>query len=324
MDALDVSDIFIAGSVWEIRMSSVVASPRAQARAMLDMELDFVVTDGKIRFRQSFETVEDPETLSMAPDEVIDAARRLLTTDIARGLSAIVHDTIVVEIGSSRVPLFAMVSGGRGRTLFSFKCVYSGCMAFLDVRTIPNADIIKWVLMCVSHNHGFSTFPTRMPRNTFTNQTKEAIHKMVLENRPCGEIRMKNDVLCNKDVLYNAMRGAREEMRTDQSRALRDAAASSEVWSSEMQLTEEKIFQEAFFVNSALVSARLRVDHIYIDDTSCTNLFNLPLVSILCRDDCGTLHCVAWGITKKQDNKLLCPFSDLRLKVFFRHQDLCL
>ena len=114
MDALAVSDIFIAGSVWEIRMSSVVASPRAQARAMLDMESDFVVTDGKIRFRQSFETVEDPETLSIAPGEVVDAARRLLTTDIARGLSAIVHDTIVAEIGCSSVPLFSILPHPSG------------------------------------------------------------------------------------------------------------------------------------------------------------------------------------------------------------------
>ena len=90
------------------QMSSVVASRRADARARLDMESDFVVTDGKVGFRQSFETVEYPETLSIAPAEVVDAARRILTTDIARGLSAIVHDTIVVEIGCSSVPLFAM------------------------------------------------------------------------------------------------------------------------------------------------------------------------------------------------------------------------
>ena len=197
-------------------------------------------------------------------------------------------------------------------------------MAFLDVRTLHNADITKWVGMGVSHNHGFSTFPTRMPRNTFTDKTKEAIHKMVLENRPCGEIRMKNDVLCNKDVLYNAMRGAREEMRTDQSRALRDAAALSDVWSSEMQLTEDKIFQEAFFVNSALVSARLRVDHVYIDDTSCTNVFNFPLVSIVCRDDCGTLHCLAWGITKNRTTSSFVRFLTFVSKYFSWHQDLCL
>ena len=110
---------------------------------------------------------------------------------------------------------------------------------------------------------------------------------------------MKNDVLCNKDVLYNAMRSAREEMRTDQSRALRDAAPTLNVWSSEISLAEDNTFQEAFFVNAALLSTRLHVDHVYIDDTSCANVFNFPVVSILCRDECKTLHCIAWGITKK-------------------------
>ena len=105
-------------------------------------------------------------------------------------------------------------------------------------------------------------------------------------------------------------------MRMDQSRALRDAAALSDVWSSEIQLTEDNIFQEAFFVNSALVSARLLVDHIYIDDTSCTNLFNLPLVSILCRDDCGTLHCVAWGITKNRTTSSFVRFLTFVSKYF--------
>ena len=117
-------------------------------------------------------------------------------------------------------------------------------MAFLDIRTISGADVIKLVMMGVSHNHVFTTFPSRIPRNKFTNETKEAIRKMVLENRPRGEICMKNDVLCNKDVLCNAMRGALEEMRTDKSRALRDAAASSDMWLSEIQLTVDKIFQE--------------------------------------------------------------------------------
>ena len=289
-------------------MSSVLSARRAEARSRLDSASDLIVTEGDVRFRQLFETVEDEETFSPTPPDLVEAARNLLTMDIANGLSAIVHDTIVVSIGCSRVPVFKMVCGGRGRTLFSFKCVFSDCMAFMDVRTFLHADIIKWVLMCVSHNHGFSSFPSRIPRNTFTDETKEAIRKMVLENRPCGEIRMKNDVLCNKDVLYNAMRSAREEMRTDQSRALRDAAATSDVWSSEISLAEDNTFQEAFFVNDALLSARLRVDHVYIDDTSCTNVFNFPIVSILCRDECKTLHCIAWGMTKNRTSSSFVRF----------------
>ena len=101
---------------------SSVASRRADARARLDMESDFVVADGNVRFRQSFETIEDTETFSRAPDEVVEAARRLLTIDVARGLSAIVHDTIVVTIGCSRIPLY-VCSRFRALSAVSLTCL---------------------------------------------------------------------------------------------------------------------------------------------------------------------------------------------------------
>lgn len=71
---------------------------------MIDAASNFVVVDGQLGFRQSFEANDDAETFSLAQTEVIDAARRILTIDVAHGLSGIVHDTIVVEIGCSRVP----------------------------------------------------------------------------------------------------------------------------------------------------------------------------------------------------------------------------
>ena len=103
-------------------MSSVVSSRRADARARLDIESDFVVEDGNVRFRQSFETIEDTETFSRAPDEVVEAARRLLTIDVARCLSAIVHDTIVVTIGCSRIPLYVCASF-RALSAVSLTCL---------------------------------------------------------------------------------------------------------------------------------------------------------------------------------------------------------
>ena len=69
---------------------------------------------------------------------------------------------------------------------------------------------------------------------------------MVLQNHTSAKIRRANGVLCNKDVLYNAVMSAREEKRAEQSRALRDAAAASGVWSSEIHLTEDSVFAEAF------------------------------------------------------------------------------
>ena len=173
---------------------------RAEEPARLDAASDFVVVDGRVCFSQSFETVEDDDAFSRSSADVVDAGRSLLTADSSRGLSTIVHETIILTIGCSHVPLFVMVCGGRGRTLLSFLCVHSRCSAFVDIRTILHAGAIKSVLMCVSHNHLFSAFPSRIPRNTFTNKTKASINKMVLENRRYGEIRMINGFLCNKVI----------------------------------------------------------------------------------------------------------------------------
>ena len=101
-------------------MTRAFAARRADARARLDGEPDVVVSDGKVGFRHVFETVEDSETFCYAPEDVVDAGRRLLTIDVADGISAAVHDTVVVRVGCNCVPVFAAVSGGRGRGLFSF------------------------------------------------------------------------------------------------------------------------------------------------------------------------------------------------------------
>ena len=98
-------------------MTRVLAARRAEARACLDSAPDFVVAGGNVEFRHTFEAVEDSESFCRTPEDVVDAARRLLTLDAADGISAAVHDTVVVRIGANRVPFFAMVNGWRGRCL---------------------------------------------------------------------------------------------------------------------------------------------------------------------------------------------------------------
>ena len=153
---------------------------RVETIARLDGQSDFLVADGVVGFRQSFETVEASETFCRAPQSIVDAGRRLFELDVATGISTLVHNTVVVTIGCNNVPLFAIVSGSRGHTLFSFKCVYAGCTAFMDVRILRHADVIKWIVMGISHNHGFSTFPRRVPRNTFSAETRATIYDMAI------------------------------------------------------------------------------------------------------------------------------------------------
>ena len=145
--------------------AATLAQRRADARARLDSESDFVVTGGKVGFRQSFEAVEAHETFCRAPESIVDAGKLLLELDLGNGISRLVHDTVVVKIGCNNVPLFSMVSGGRGHTLFSFKCVYNGCTAFMDIRVLRHADVIKWIVMGVSQPRIFGISSPRSQKH---------------------------------------------------------------------------------------------------------------------------------------------------------------
>ena len=62
MDALVTSGVFLGWLDYENRMTSAVASRRSEALARLDAASNFVVVDGQLGSRQSFETIEDAET----------------------------------------------------------------------------------------------------------------------------------------------------------------------------------------------------------------------------------------------------------------------
>ena len=98
-------------------MVTTLAQRRADAKACLDCESDFVVVGVDVRFRQSFRAVEADETFCHTPESIVNSVKRLFELDIGNGISSLVHDTVVVKIGCNNVPLFAMVSGGRGHTV---------------------------------------------------------------------------------------------------------------------------------------------------------------------------------------------------------------
>lgn len=87
-----------------------------------------------------------------APDDVVDAGRRLPAVVAARWLSAIVHDTIVVEIGCSRVPLFSMVCGDEAVHSFH-SSVYSAAPRVLTSEqspTLTSSSVWLWAFRTVA------------------------------------------------------------------------------------------------------------------------------------------------------------------------------
>ena len=239
---------------------------RLQSRAELDSESDFSVTESEITFRQSFVSIESEESFFVSPNCLIESCRRLLSLQLDDTVARIVHDDVTVQIGCNVVPVFALVNGGCDRTLFTFRCVYDDCSAFLDIRKFAGADKLKWVIVGTSHCHDFSAFPSRMPRNTFNAAMIQEFNVMVSKGATCCDIVMKHDVLCSKHVFQNAVRNARAVARMDQARAIRDVANKSKMWSSVIHLNSDNVFVEAFFVNCVLVARRLEV-RLFVYDT---------------------------------------------------------
>ena len=237
--------------------STDLTEKRMQRRRNLDDMPDFSVEGTRIGFRQTFETLEATETYCRAPPEIVDAARSILTAERLDSIAKVVRDTVFFRVGCNNVPLFALVSGGRGRTLFEFRCVFTGCSSFLDIRFFSAVDVVKWVLMGTSHSHTFNVFPTRMPRSTFPAPVLETIREMAARKVKTPDIKMEVGAVCNRDVFQNALRSVRTALMSDQCRELRSAASSSSLWASAIHLTDGNVFVESFFANAALVSKSL-------------------------------------------------------------------
>ena len=106
------------------------------------------------------------------------------------------------------------------------------------------------------------------------------------------------------------------------SRALCNTAAKSKVLSSEIHLTEDKVSYEAFFLKAVLLARRFSVSFVYMDDSSCTNRFNLPMVSVSYRDDSDTVHAIACD-SAKENYKSVRPVHDVLVEIIQGHQDRC-
>ena len=281
---------------------------RVRLKLQLDAESDFTTHNNQICFHQSFETVSARETFCTTPEDVIESCRALLDVNLNDTVAKVVREHVHITIGCNTFPLFSLVSGGNGRTLFSFRCVYANCSSFMDIRTFALADKVKWIILCLSHSHGFDTFPARLPRNTIQADVLETVERMVAERRPCSSIKLTCNALCSNSVFQNVLRNPRSKVMNEQSRALRDTVHKSDLWGSEIHLDESNVFVEAFFINSALVSNGLEVVFVFVDDTSCTNSFMFPVIAVLCQDASKATHAVGWGIVRNRTTETFIQF----------------
>ena len=54
----------------------------------------------------------------------------------------------------------------------------------------------------------------------------------------------------------------------------------------------------------------------FVDDTSCVNMFNLPVIAVLFPAPSGTNHIVAWGLIKNRTTQTLTRFFQFIFRYF--------
>ena len=143
--------------------SDEAARMRRSLRDDLDAAPDFAVEGSHVVFFGHVVTVETNDSFSNSPHDIVLSLSELVSRPIDSTVAATVKQCVNFKICSNVVPVFSLVSGGTGRTLFTFKCVFQSCRAFLDIRTSASGERVKWAVMGVSHSHGFAAFPSRMP-----------------------------------------------------------------------------------------------------------------------------------------------------------------
>ena len=82
------------------------------------MSPDFTACGGRLEFNQRFATTTSAETFCAAPQRIVDAGRSLLSAPLDDSVANVVHNTIAFDIGCNRIPLYALVRGGRGGKSF--------------------------------------------------------------------------------------------------------------------------------------------------------------------------------------------------------------
>ena len=96
---------------------TTIREKRIKTRIALNALPDFSANKFGIEFRQSFVTLKANETFFLAPEHLVESCRRLLTLELDVTVARLVHDNVTVRIVCNVVAPFALVSGGRDRSI---------------------------------------------------------------------------------------------------------------------------------------------------------------------------------------------------------------
>jgi hypothetical protein len=261
--------------------------------------------------------LSDPEMFLMTPVQVIDSIVQLdgrgerffLDAGFAT-LTEYVREVSRLDDRPVSDPLFGARSTGKDRLTQHYQCHLTpeGCPAFFKIK------MHSWGMELgdhqFQHDHDVYDAGERRAYHSIRPEAIQEIIEMTRRHATPGQIRSALDLGATCDVLYASRRATLMEQRQNQVRALKEACATWRGWAYWFVGPEDGEFQGFFAVHTHIIGHPMCRDTLGMDDTSCTNFFELPVPAIITPDPNDTTQVVAFAILRDHGADALIEFLE--------------
>ena len=126
-------------------------------------------------------------------------------------------------------------------------------------------------------------------------------------------IKRKENLVCSKDVLYASRRRILKELREDEIKILLAIMCDYNNWTNGIFIDETNKFVCCFSLHNHMLNCPYARDIVIIDDTSCTNFYGKPLITMIVEDENGKNQVLSFGIMEDRcKNSFRIYFSNVK------------
>jgi hypothetical protein len=254
----------------------------------------------------------------MTPLEIISAIRALH----GQPLTFLITNGCVTESGSpsltryvrenSRIalgcPLFRAVNTGSSRCTQVYGCANDpDCTAGFEIKMYKGCMLLGKHEF--HHTHEFF-FRLTGAYHTLPDTIRDEVRRMTAANASPGQIRSALDLSASGSVFYGARRDVLKALREHQAQSLADAVAHWPGWHVLMVPPPKgsNEFHGFLATHTRVIEHPMCCDTLSMDDTGCTNFFDLPVSAIVAPDGNDATQLVAFAILRDQSAEALIEF----------------
>lgn len=191
-------------------------------------------------------------------------------------------------------------STGPSRSQQIFCCRYYNsifnCRAYLKYSYNRSNKIAYFEQCDLKHTHDVKTTLKKKMMNQLSQIEKSRIKALTEAGMTASSIRLLDKLTCSKDVLYSARRKVLVEMKENEMELLFNELKSWNNWEYIIKIDNEKRFNGCYAFNNYIIQKSYSSEICIIDDTSCTNLYGLPILCLITEDENAKSQLISFAI----------------------------